>query len=272
MTTSQPKPKVAILFSGLLRSIQYTLPNIQQNLFTQLTSSGYDYDIYCHNYTFPPGQTYNNPRTHEYNITLDPQLSHHMTKIAKYYIEDDQLQTSKQLNLPAYRTKGDPWPTSNFTSLDNYLLAMYSRKKVTELLISKQLQEPLMHTYDFVIFARSDVIYEKPLPIPALFSLLTQTPTQQQPIPAPTEYCLIPNFQHFRGLNDRMLICKSQLACKYGLAFDLLLNLSKTHLLHSESINKLLLLEEYKATPILVPVYFSRVRSNGGIKREIFKP
>ena len=267
---SVPKPKVAILFSGLLRSIQYTMPNIQQNLFAQLTNAGYDYDIYCHNYTFPSGQTYNNPRTQEYNITLDPAIIQNMTKIARYYIEDDQIQTAKQLNLPAYRTKGDPWPKSNFASLDNYLLAMYSRKKITELLISKQLQEPLTHTYDFVIFARSDVIYEKPLPIPALFSLLTQT-QQPPPNPAP-EYCLIPNFQHFRGLNDRMLICKPQLACKYGLAFDLLLDLSKTHQLHSESINKYLLIEEYKATPILVPVYFSRVRSNGGIKREVFKP
>lgn len=271
---SSPKPKVAILFSGLLRSIQYTLPNMQENLFKQLTAAGYDYDIYCHNYIFPPGQTYNNPRTQEYNITLNPNIIQHMTKIARYYIEDDQIQTANKLNLPAYRSKGDPWPKSNFASLDNYLLAMYSRKKVTELLVSKQLQEPLTHTYDFVIFARSDVMYEKPLPITALFSLLTQTQspeTLQQPNQAP-EYCLIPNFQHFRGLNDRMLICKPQLACKYGLAFDLLLELSNSHLLHSESINKYLLTEEYKVTPILVPVFFSRVRSNGGIKRELFKP
>lgn len=255
------KPKVAILFSGLLRSIQYTLPNIQHNLFQELTSAGYDYDIYCHNYIFPAGQTYNNHRTKEYNVVLDPALSKHLN--AKYYIEDDQIKTAAQLNLPAYRTKGDPWPTSKYASLDNYLLSMYSRKKITELLIEKHTQHPADHQYEYIIYARSDVIYEKPLPFAKLFSLIDTQPN-------PDLACLIPNFHHFQGLNDRMLICKPYLAKQYGLAFDLLLELSKHNLLHSESVNKYLLQDVYKATSILVPIYFSRVRSNGAIKRENF--
>jgi hypothetical protein len=65
-----------------------------------------------------------------------------------------------------------------------------------------------------------------------------------------------------------MFISKPALALEYGAAFDLLLTLSKERKLHSEQINKYLIQEAYKATPILVPIFFARVRANGNILNE----
>jgi hypothetical protein len=257
------KPKIALVFYGLLRSIQYTLPNLQKQVFGPITDSGYEYDIYCHNYTFPPNHKYTNQRAREYNIDLDPNA--HKLLNPKYYISDNQLDVAEQLNLPSYRTCGDPWPKTYFKTLDNYLLAMYSRKKITELLAHNITSDPQRHIYAAVMFLRSDVLFEKPLPIPKLITLLTETEITNTQKRA----CLIPNFHHWLGgLNDRMFISKPALALEYGIAFDLLLSLSKERKLHSEQINKYLIQEACNATPILVPIFFARVRANGNILKE----
>ena len=262
-TISSYKPKIALVFYGLLRSIQYTLPNLQKQVFGPIIDSGYEYDIYCHNYTFPANHKYNNSRAREYNIDLDP-VAYKLLN-PKYYISDNQLEVMEQLNLESYRTHGDPWPKTGFKTLDNYLLAMYSRKKITKLLAQNMATDPASHIYSAVIFLRSDVLFEKPLPISKLVTLLTEqesTNTQKQA-------CLIPNFHHWLGgLNDRMFISKPSLALEYGCAFDKLLTISKERKLHSEQINKYLILEVYNSTPILVPIFFARVRANGVILKE----
>lgn len=257
------KPKIALVFYGLLRSIQYTLPNLQKQVFCAINDAGYEYDIYCHNYYFPANHKYNNPRSREYNIDLDPNAYKLLNP--KYYISDNQLDVAEQLNLPSYRTCGDPWPKTGFKTLDNYLLAMYSRKKITELLAKNITSDPQNHTYTAVIFLRSDVLFEKPLPIPKLITLLTETENTNNQKRA----CLIPNFHHWLGgINDRMFISKPALALEYGVAFDLLLALSKERKLHSEQINKYIIQEVCKATPVLVPIFFARVRANGNILNE----
>lgn len=256
------KPKIALIFYGLMRSIQYTLPNLQKHIFGAINESGYEYDIYCHSYTFPLNYKYNNLRAREYNIDLDPNAYKLLNP--KYYISDNQLEIAAQLNLESYRTHGDPWKTG-FKTMDNYLLAMYSKKKVTELLAKNIESDSANHTYTMVIFLRSDVLFEKNIPIDKLLTLITE---QESKLPT-SRVCLIPNFHHWLGgLNDRMFISKPSLALEYGVAFDKLLDLSKERKLHSEQINKHLIIDVYHATPILVPIFFARVRANGVILNE----
>ena len=38
--------KIGICFFGLTRSLKYTLPSIQKNVFNVLTSHNMDYDVY----------------------------------------------------------------------------------------------------------------------------------------------------------------------------------------------------------------------------------
>lgn len=262
--SNRTKPKVAFVFYGLLRSIQYTLPNLQKHIFLPVLDAGYEYDIYCHNYTFPPNYKYNNHRAREYNIVLDPDAYKLLNP--KYYITDNQLDIAEQLCLETYRTRGDPWPHTQYKSLDNYLLAMYSKKKISELLKQNIESLPGQHNYECVIFIRSDVLFEKAIQIDKICQLLNS----QQPSTRP---CLIPNFQHWLGgLNDRMFISKPELAVQFGRSFDLLYDISKERKLHSEQINKYLIQEVYKSTPILVPIFFSRVRADGTQLKESYNP
>jgi hypothetical protein len=143
---------------------------------------------------------------------------------------------------------------------------MYSKKKITELLKQNIEKQPEEHIYECVIFIRSDVLFEKAIQISKLCQLLN---TQQ----SSTQSCLIPNFQHWLGgLNDRMFISKPELAVQFGMSFDLLYDISKGRKLHSEQINKYLIQDVYKATPILVPIFFSRVRADGTILKESYNP
>ena len=248
-------PRVAIMYYGLLRSVQYTMPNIQKNLYEPLTAEGYEYDVYCHNYVFPEGHKYNNPRAREINQDLMP----HPERVLNptYYSEDNQLEVAAQLDLAGYRTMGDPWPSSRFLSLNNYILSIYSRQRVARML-ADNLESGKCAPYDYVFFVRSDVIYERPVAVSELLELLTME-----------SMCLIPNFQHFGGLNDRCFIAKQALALRYGLEyFDMLLDYSKSKLLHSETINKHFIVHHLRATTVLVPLYFARVRSTGEIKNE----
>jgi hypothetical protein len=251
--------RVAIVYYGLLRSVQYTMPNIELNVYEPLRKANIEFETYCHNYVFPPNFKYNNPRARELNQTLDPEPNAILK--ANHYIEDNQLDIMKSLDLASYRTHGDPWPSSKYQSLNNYILALYSRKKITHYLAEK-LTSGQVAPYDYIFFMRSDVIYEAPLPITQLLDLLTRK-----------HMCLIPNFQHHTGLNDRMFIASQDLALRYGQDyFDKLLELSSDMLLHSESVNKHFILNYLKAIPVLIPVYFSRVRSTGEIKKELYEP
>ncbi len=57
-----------------------------------------------------------------------------------------------ELDLPKYRTHGDPWNT-NFNSLDNYILGSYSRIQLTNMI------ENTKNKYDYILFVRPDCLY-----------------------------------------------------------------------------------------------------------------
>ena len=45
------KRKVAILFFGLTRSLRNIYNNLKENIFDELISKGYEYDIFIHTYS-----------------------------------------------------------------------------------------------------------------------------------------------------------------------------------------------------------------------------
>lgn len=261
MAAAESNPQhIAIVFNGLIRSLKFTHENLKSHVFKPITDAGWTYDIYCHNFTLDT--EYTNKRNNETATWLDP--DEYKLLGAKYYITDNQTHIAETVNLPAYRTKGNPWPRSRtYQTLNNYILAQWSKAKITRLL--EQNIDTGQESYDQVWFIRSDVLFGKPIdPIKCLAKI------NSHPATADNNTCIIPDFHHFNGYNDRLFIAKLPLAIKYGTYFDQLLELSKTHKLHSETINKLLL-EKYKAHVITDPdIIFQRVRTNGEIdKRDI---
>ena len=244
--------KIALVFSGILRSLQYTHQNIKDNILKPLLDANLDITLYCHNYVLPDNVKYSNIRNKENPITI-PQENKTLLPF-DYYLEDNQEIIKEELDLSKYRAKGNPWSKSkDYNTLNNYILSLYSRLKITKLLGEHYQSKQTEYKYDIIIFLRSDVRFQKPLDTSMLKEL--DTPNK----------CIIPDFHHWKGgYNDRMFISKMDLALYYGCYFNQLYDLSLKKQLHSETINKYLL-NKYEADVILKPIIFVRVRTNGEI-------
>jgi hypothetical protein len=242
--------KIALVFNGILRSIQYTIDNLNEYIFQQLKNENIEYDIYCHNFNL---KTYNNSRNNETDIELLPE--NYLLLPAKYYIQDEQNDIKNNIDFKKYFVNGHKWENNNETA-QNYILSLWSKNKITDELI-KNINNG--EKYDYIIYIRSDVIFHNNINFTKLFSKIKND-----------NDCIIPDFHHFFGFNDRMFIAKPKLGIYYGKYFEhihKIINEGKP--LHSELYN-LLLLYKYKANVIKEPIYFSRMRSNGKMKKEDF--
>ncbi len=238
--------RAAVIFHGLLRSYNHTQSNLESYVFKPLAAAGFDTSIYCH--TFKLAGKYFNIRARESARKLD--IDHNIALLnPTYLLTDIQEEVEKTIDIKKYLIKGDPWRMNKTQALKFHILSLWSRKRISSLL-----QEHL-HSgteYDMILFIRSDVKFNKPLNIPHLYNLL-QTGLD----------CALPDFQHFSGYNDGMLVGKPEIALKYGFYFDEMEELAKSVQCNSETCNKLLL-EKFNAKVHLVPgILFKRIRTNG---------
>ena len=121
--------KIALIFWGLTRSLKFTIKTIEKRIFKILKDNNIDYDIYLHTYKI--NNLYSNKRANENNIKLD--FEEYKLLNPDYFIYDDQDTIKEKLKLFQYRTHKDPWE-SDYSSLDNFILAMYSKLRITKLL------------------------------------------------------------------------------------------------------------------------------------------
>jgi len=121
--------KIAILFWGLTRSLKYTIKSIKINVFNVLQENNIDFDIYLHTYKL--NKPFNNHRTRERNIKLN--FNEYKLLEPDFFIYDELDTIKKKLNLEQYRTHPDPWH-SKYNSVDNFILAMYSKFRITTLM------------------------------------------------------------------------------------------------------------------------------------------
>ena len=116
-------PKICIMFFGLLRRLDITLPSIRKNIFIALEKQGFEYDIYIHTYKV---KNLNSPRSGEKNIKYNNNqilLFKHPSKKIKI---DDQDEIDKILNFEKILSKTNPWPEDpSKTSMKNIILIKY---------------------------------------------------------------------------------------------------------------------------------------------------
>jgi len=146
---------VAVCFYGLTRSLRnHTYNSIYRNLLAQLSKQGYQLDIYLHTYNM---SKLNNPRSNERNVALDPD-EWRLLEPLRYLIEDASS-VDKRMNLSYYTKFGNPWRDDpSGLSLRNHLRALNSIETCFSLI------EQYMDKYKYIVFARPDVAYVRPLP------------------------------------------------------------------------------------------------------------
>jgi hypothetical protein len=234
---------VVICFWGLTRSLKYTI----ENLKSVIQSFG-DPIICLHTYSMK--DEYTNLRANEKNIRLNPDewklLNPH------YHLIEDQSEVISQLDLEKYRENGDPWNT-DFQTLNNFVLGMYSLKQVTQLMLKN------VSNVKYVIFMRPDVLFVEPT-TPFMANMLTK-----KSIVVPKFHSwLLEGKIHKRigGINDRFAICKKSVAKIYGNRFDHLLSYSQQKPPHSETFLRDIL-KHFEIEVIRQPICFHRVRATG---------
>jgi len=240
--------KIALLFFGITRSLKYTIKSIRENILDVFDNNQIEYDIFMHTYSLT---SYKNNRTKEDIQNYDN--NEHLLLEPKYLQIDDQNLVSKEINLQQYRSMKDPWNTQ-YNSVDNFILGQYSKRKLVDMVDKTGV------VYDYCIFIRPDCCYNSEIKLDFLSHVNDNT-------------ICVPNF-HLYGpykFNDRFCITNMKTYKLYGCIFDKLLEISKTHPLHSETIMGKLMIDVYRLNIKRIPFIFSRVRVDGTIcKSDIF--
>jgi len=240
--------KVALAFWGLTRNLNKTLESIQNKILDVFIKNNIEYIIFMHTYSL--NRQFTNKRTGETNCIIDN--SEYLYLKPQYSIIDNQETVEKQLNLQKYRTHVDPWKT-NYNSVDNFIIAMYSKFKLTKLIeISEQ-------TFDYVIFLRPDMRYINNFNLD-WFSLVDE------------KTILVPNFHVFANINDRFSISTLANSLQIGKIFEIMYEYSLKKPLHSETVLYYYVTEILKLKVVFIPFLFNRVRANGFEQRDAGSP
>ena len=225
---------IAVAFWGLTRSTQYTAESIQRHVLAHLPQ----HRVFLH--TYSSNTPYRNARAGESASHVQADYA----ALRPYKVQVDDIDEVKaRIELTAYHGQPDPWGT-NYESVDNFVLAMYSKSRVTEMISSSGLDIAT------VIFVRPDVRYLSAVP-----PLLTL---------AGPDAWVIPSFHLYSGFNDRFCIASRSNYTVYGNVFPLLLRYSKMKRMHSETFYADLALAAGVRVVYAPPSFvFQRVRTNG---------
>lgn len=231
--------KIALAFFGLTRSLSHTIPSIRKNILNILIKNGIEYDIFLHTYQL---KQYQNQRTNE-NVSIVNNEEYKLLS-PKYVQMDDQVNIKEKIKMAQFRTHPDPWDT-NYQSVDNFILAQYSKTCVTNLIKGSK------NNYDYIIYLRPDVEYITPFDMSYLKKV--------------TDHSIcIPDFHRYgpQSFNDRFCIANSKTYVQYGDTFPYMLEISKKEPLHSETVLGNMLVKQ-GITFVYIPFHFIRVRFNG---------
>jgi hypothetical protein len=231
--------KVALCFWGLTRSLKYTLTSIQKHILEPLNNANIEYKIFLHTFHF--NSPYVNPRAQEINVKLD---FNEYTLLNPDYVQiDDQDVIKQKIHITKYRTMPDPWE-SNYICVDNFVCAMYSKKKLGEMVNESGID------FDYIMYLRPDVKFINSFDV-RYFSI-----TKKHNV-------CTPNFHLFPKLNDRFCLLQSCNLEKYSNLFDEMYEFSTIFPLHSEKFQHYIMTRKYNWSMRYIPIHFHRVRANG---------
>ena len=232
---------IAICFWGIPRSLKYTIQSIQENILQVFHNNNITYKIFFH--TYQVLEPYNNSRASETNVILNN--DEYKLLNADYICIDNQETIKTKINFESYRTMEDPWDT-NYETMDNFILAMYSKKQLWKLL------DNCDETFTHYLFIRPDVLYLNNFDIKWLEQINDID-------------IYVPDFHKYANFNDRMALIKNKSIAKiYSNVFDHMLEYSKYCSLHSETFIRFILNWSFENINIhFIPFFFNRVRANG---------
>lgn len=237
--------RIGIVFYGLPRASQITLPSIFENII----DPAFKYGEVSIRYHLIKQQTVDNPSTYE-----NSELKSENYDLFDQFIGETEVPNGipERRGLSEIKLYGDAW-SNEYKSLNNLLLQLHSLERATlQILETKP---------DIVIFARPDLLYHDSFES-ELARLVRSSETQ----------LTIPNWQWAGGYNDRFCIASGDAINTVGLRVNLIADYLRVlqRPLHAER----LLYFAVERDRIIVhpsPLRASRVRVGGEVKQEKFK-
>lgn len=232
--------KVAIIFWGLTRGLKHTIKNLEENLFSVLRENNIEYNNFIHTWYFEG--LYENNWHKLKNIQLD--FEEYKLLNAKISLVENQDEVIKNFDFKKYHTKGDCFK-NNFQSHNYYILSLISQKRIIKEL------EKIKDEYDYVIFQRPDIIFDKKFDI-NWFKLANDN-------------ILFPSHgSRKKGYyNDRWCLANTNDAIKYGNVFDLLFEYSQKKIVCAEGFLGWVFDDYYKKNVVLIDFNHRRVDPEG---------
>lgn len=160
-------------------------------------------DVYFHSYRL---ESITNDRNHEYNVPINVTTSTQYLlsiiqaikgiKVEKVCFSDPEDADKTLRPLDYYLERGDPSPSHPRVSMKNMLRQFHSLDMVTQLWWAKR------HEYKAAIYLRPDFRFDDRLRLMKL---------------PPPDTIMVPDFDSFRGLNDRFAIGRPDVMVVYGI-------------------------------------------------------
>ena len=242
------KPRIAIGFFGVTRSLKRTLPSIQENIIQPARQLG-EVRLFAHLYQ----QTHiSNPRSGE-NDPLDPE-EYRLLECDEVRLEQPG-HCLEQARYEWILSHGDAFHDEG-KSLANLIHQLHSLQVLGQMIDAWQ--------PDVVVLARPDLMYHD-----SLSKVISDQLNRAD------KFISVPNWQWFGGVNDRLAIGSRRSCRAFANRIDLIPNyLSKYNHKRPLPAERFLrfALNEQGIIPVAINVHASRVRANGMVVEENFFP
>lgn len=237
---------IAVAFFGIPRNSEICFPSIQENLLAQLPAGS---NVKCFYHLYKIDEVQNQRSGEKGALKADNyEVFESMTGLL-----DSTEGVLERWDFERVKALGDTW-SDEHVSLRNLIYQLNSLHTVTAMMESF---EP-----DFVVFARPDNFFHKPLP-----SYVFKRPTARR------LNVYIPDWQWWGGLNDRFAICGRDAYKAYGKRIEHIFDFCEStgRKLHSERLLKYVL-QQAGAKVCTMDTTASRVRITGAFAEESFSP
>lgn len=247
-TAEERRPKVALCFFGLVKNTtELDIRNYRAAIVEPLQAAGFDVEGFLHTYRM---HSFGNKRNREAVTQLRTNESIAMWRtlvpFRSVQVTDPVVADARFCPISKYLQHGDPWPTNPVVSLMYFLRQQYSLWSVT--------QELAAHRSEFAaaIYLRPDVRFLDKLDMR----------TFQQIVNSNRRAIATPNWQVWRGVNDRFAFGKTTDMIVYGERMLELDEYVKRSMPHAEEYLRDYLRSK-KIETIGISTRFQRVRADG---------
>ena len=240
--------KIAIVYFGLLRSVNHVYTTHYNYIYKVLNKAGFKFKVFVHSW-----KTQNNVQN-VWDVKQDILQNYDDVRLLcpvkyKFDIQEDFLKT---INLDDYFYK-DVYEKNGMCDqgewlpelVKNHLCALESQKRVLSLVNESS------EKFDYVMFVRPDAKFNQPFPVKALSNLVSSN-----------NKILISNFSHNDGINDRFAVTNYSHAKYYANRIDNIIDYRKNHgRITSEKYLKFTVSKHF--IPVMINFTFFIIRPDG---------